>query len=210
MPRFKNYLGILYKDSILIRRNIGFLFFQFLIPVIQISLTCLCVGHEPFDLNFGIVNNETRLNSSDTRGSELFVSELSNTTFKKQFMNWSHAYELTKAGKLWGYVDLGENFTTDTILKFSDPLFPLDVIRGSNVNAYLDTTSQQINFIIQSKIAEAYQSFLVKFSPNFALQPPKEFFENPVVVSRVLKYFKPKMLIQWSDRCCNLRSIAVN
>jgi hypothetical protein len=184
MPKFKNYLGILYKDSILIRRNIGFLFFQFLIPVIQISLTCLCVGHEPFDLPFGIVNNETLMNKSDTRGSLMFIDELSNSTFKKQYMNWSYAYEQTKSGKLWGYVDLGANFTPDTIDKFSNLDFPNASIIGSNVNAYLDTTSQQISYTVQAKIAEAYQNFLIKFSSNFAVHPPKEFFESPIVVSR--------------------------
>lgn len=140
MPKLKNYLGILYKDSILIRRNIAFLFFQFLIPVIQISLTCLCVGHEPYNLNFGIVNNESN-KTSNNHGSLLFINQMSNRTFNKQYLNWSEAYTRTREGKLWGFVDMGENFTQDTLDKFSS-LEPSNAsLIGSNVNTYLDTTS---------------------------------------------------------------------
>lgn len=81
-PKWHNFLGLLMKDSILMRRNIGFLLFQFLIPVVQLSLFCLCIGREPFDLEFGVVNNETNFNSTNTAGS-LFVNELNSHTFTK-------------------------------------------------------------------------------------------------------------------------------
>jgi hypothetical protein len=56
--------------------------FQFLIPVIQICLFCLCIGGEPFDLKFGIVNNETIFNSTNN-ASLLYINELSDITFQK-------------------------------------------------------------------------------------------------------------------------------
>lgn len=111
--------------------------------MVQIALNFLCVGREPFDLNFGIVNNETLLNKSDARGSLLFIDQLSNQTFNKQYLNWSHAYQLTKAGKLWGYVDIGENFTRETIEKFSSFSPSDETILSSNVRVYLDTTSNK-------------------------------------------------------------------
>lgn len=33
-------------------------------------------------------------------------------------MNWSEADKLTKMGELWGFIDLSENFTQDTLQKF--------------------------------------------------------------------------------------------
>ena len=131
----------MYKDSILIRRNIAFLIFQFFLPVIQIALACLCIGHEPSNLSFGIVNNETLLNSSNTKGSIMYVDELNNSTFDKIYLNWLEAYTMTKQGKIWGFVDLSANFTQDTIDKFSGLTPSNQTLLGSNVNVYLDTTS---------------------------------------------------------------------
>jgi len=84
LPKWNNFLSILYKESILIRRNIGFLMFQFVIPIIQMALFCLCIGREPHDLKFGIVNNETIFNSQDN-ASLLYVNSLSDTIFDKVF-----------------------------------------------------------------------------------------------------------------------------
>ncbi len=116
LPRMHNYYGLLYKDSIQIRRNVGHLIFQFLIPCIQISLFCLCIGREPYNLNFGIVNNETIYNSTGNT-SVIYVDQLSDKTFKKQYMTWSEAYSKTKHGELWGFIDISKNFTDQTINK---------------------------------------------------------------------------------------------
>lgn len=57
-----------------------FLFFEFLIPVIQITLFCTCIGREPYDLQFGVVNNETIYNSS-YNFSNIYIDQLSKHTF---------------------------------------------------------------------------------------------------------------------------------
>ncbi len=48
------------------------------------ALFCLCIGREPHDLKFGIVNNETIFNSQDN-ASLLYVNSLSDTIFDKVF-----------------------------------------------------------------------------------------------------------------------------
>ncbi|CAF0942665.1 unnamed protein product [Brachionus calyciflorus] len=182
LPKFNNFLGALFKDSILIRRNYGFLIFQFLIPVIQISLFCLCIGREPFDLKFGIVNNETIYNSSEQFGAQMYIDELNNHTFKKQYLNWSEANSLAKKGKLWGFIDLSKDFTRDTIQKYN-PLKPENTsIVGSNINVHLDATNQQIALITQARIAEAYQSFLIKFIPFLPFPIDPKLLNSPIVL----------------------------
>ncbi len=69
------------------RRNIGFLLFQFLIPVIQMALFCLCIGKQPNDLKFGIVNNET-IQKSGYNASTLYINELSDKIFQKVQSNY--------------------------------------------------------------------------------------------------------------------------
>jgi hypothetical protein len=81
-PKWNNFKGVFYKDAILIKRSIGHLIFQFFLPVLQIALFCLCIGNDPFDLPFGIVNNETINNSTYSSGSD-FVNLLDDKTFDK-------------------------------------------------------------------------------------------------------------------------------
>lgn len=88
-----------------------------MVPVLQISLFCLCIGQEPYNLKFGIVNNETIYNSTNN-GSLLYVNELNEKTFNKQFVTWDEAYRLTRKGEMWGFVDISINFTQDTSDKY--------------------------------------------------------------------------------------------
>ena len=44
------------------------------------SLFCLCIGREPYDLKFGVVNNETIFSSSQN-GSLLYIDSLDKKTF---------------------------------------------------------------------------------------------------------------------------------
>ena len=73
----------MYKEFTLLRRTLGFLAIQFFIPVIQVSFYCLCIGLEPYNLKFGIVNNETIYNSTDKTASLMFINTLDNRTFAK-------------------------------------------------------------------------------------------------------------------------------
>lgn len=45
-------------------------------------------------------------------------------------MNWSQAYEQTMSAELWGFIDLSENFTQDTIRKFDSFLIDLFVLKN--------------------------------------------------------------------------------
>ncbi len=113
-----------------------FLCIEFLIPIIQISLFCLCIGRQPYDLNIGVVNNETIYNST-FNASLQYIRQLDNHTFNlvktvstghstwatflmilfnylKKYLNWSDAYNSVHEGKLWGFLDISRNFTQDT------------------------------------------------------------------------------------------------
>jgi hypothetical protein len=140
-PRWHNLKGLLYKNSILLRRDLGFLAFEFLIPVIQISLFCLCIGREPHELHVGIVNNETIYNSTQSPYSLIYVNQLSNYTFQKEFMNWSQAYQASKRGELWAFFDISLNFSQDSLNKYMNP-FSGDSNNGSFINLYTDATSK--------------------------------------------------------------------
>lgn len=178
LPKWNNLKGLFFKNSLLMRRNIGFLVFEFLIPVIQISLFCTCIGREPYGLQFGIVNNETIYNSTSD-SSLVFINELDNHTFSKKYMNWSDAYQHTKKGEIWGFFDISVNFTQDTQNKIFNPSNN-DTNNGSFINLYMDTTSQQIALTIQAKAVMAYQNFLQIFLEPFGLNPT--LFQTPIIL----------------------------
>lgn len=56
--------------------------FQFLLPVIQVSLICLCVGGDPKGIQVAIVNNET----SPSAFSQSFLSFLDNSSVQQVFV----------------------------------------------------------------------------------------------------------------------------
>ena len=59
-----------------------FLLFEFLLPAIQITLFCLCIGREPYNLHMCVVNNETCVsNTTGICGSVDFINRMDNRTF---------------------------------------------------------------------------------------------------------------------------------
>ena len=79
----------LYKDTIKCKRNTKLLLVQLLIPIIQITFFCLCIGRPPKNLPIGIVNYdnesspdlgnifESLLNSVGNIFESLLISRLS-------------------------------------------------------------------------------------------------------------------------------------
>ena len=51
------------------KRRIGFLIYQFVLPALQVSLFCLAIGQDPKDLPVAIVNAENEGNSCYFNGS---------------------------------------------------------------------------------------------------------------------------------------------
>jgi hypothetical protein len=137
----------------------------------------LCIGREPSELKFGIVNNETIYNTTNRNGSLMYIDELNNVTFDKHFLDWSDAYKSTKEGKLWGYLDIGQNFTQATTNKFF-----FQPANGSNINLYLDSSNQQITYLIQARVAEAYQNFLIKFIESLKLPIDPSLLQSPIIM----------------------------
>ena len=107
----------------------------------------------------------------------MYIDELNNRTFDKNFLDWSDAYKSTKEGKLWGYLDIGRNFTQATTNKFF-----FQPANGSNINLYLDSSNQQITYLIQARVAEAYQNFLIKFIESLKLPIDPSLLQSPIIM----------------------------
>ncbi|KAJ8315994.1 hypothetical protein KUTeg_006008 [Tegillarca granosa] len=154
LPAPRNIFAQVVKNLTLMKRNIGFLLFEFILPSIQIILFCLCIGRDPYDLHVAIVNNET----TGLQLGKLFINSLDNVTINK-----SNPYVCFSPF----FMDALAHSSCLLIL----PGVSNQTIDGSSVKLYLDMTNQQISVILQEKIMTGFQDFAEKLLNLVGLNP---------------------------------------
>lgn len=197
LPTFRNVIALFIKNVIMLRRQIGVLMFEFLLPVVQITLFCLCIGGDPRHLRMGVVNNETCSESNETLCfSGLFLKNLDSKLIVQENFSghFSDALSAARMGQTWGIIEIGENFTQCLIRRY----WPSGVeggevdngtIEGSTIHLYLDMTNQEISSTLTQEMMRAFQSFSeqmliqLKLSPTLAQTPIK--LESPIYGKRV-------------------------
>ncbi|KAK3107884.1 hypothetical protein FSP39_024401, partial [Pinctada imbricata] len=185
LPSISNIFAQFIKNMTLMKRNIGFLLFQFILPSIQIILFCVCIGGDPTNLNIAIVNNET----AGGLGS-LFIEKLDTSTINKVIhKDMNAALASVRDGDAWGVIAIGANFTTDLIARYSNISgINNQTIDGSSVHLYLDMTNQQIALTLEQSVAQTFQAFagvlLQTFHQNPALAQLPVVLEDPIYGSR--------------------------
>ncbi|XP_069787823.1 ABC transporter G family member 20 isoform X2 [Narcine bancroftii] len=156
LPKWRNIAALMIKTFIRIRRMPGFLIFQFFLPVLQISLICLCIGGNPKDLHVAVVNNDTGQPSL----SQNVLWHLDNNTIIQIHLNQSDAIKGIKDGKYWGAVGFGANYTQDILLRASQKMIENSTVDGGLIHVWLDMTNEQIALTIEQKLREAYEGFV--------------------------------------------------
>ncbi|XP_060735898.1 ABC transporter G family member 23 isoform X1 [Tachysurus vachellii] len=181
IPKRRNIAALTIKTMVRMRRNPGSLCFQFLLPVIQICLMCLCIGGDPKGIKVAVVNNET----SSSAYSHSFLSFLDNTSVYQVSLSHSAAFEGVHNGEFWGVVEFGENFTTYLTKRMFQPRVSRDIVEGGSVHVWLDLTNRQIGIMLQKKLHEAFQSFVKSKmgSQAYLVSVPVK-FEEPIYGSQ--------------------------
>ncbi|XP_062863493.1 ABC transporter G family member 23 isoform X2 [Trichomycterus rosablanca] len=177
IPKCRNIAALIMKTMVRMRRNPGSLCFQFLLPVIQICLMCLCIGGDPQGIEVAVVNNE----SGSSSYSHLFLSFLDNTSVHQVNLSHSEAFDGVQNGKYWGIIEFGENFTSYLTKRMFQPMVSKDVVEGGSVHVWLDLTNRQIAIMLQKKILEAFQAFIENKmgSKSYLVSVPIK-FEKPI------------------------------
>lgn len=80
---FSRISALLQKDISKCKRNKSLLVVQFLVPILQIMMFCLCIGRDPVNLNIGIYNEESLFDTTMFKIGEKFVEKLDQNTFKQ-------------------------------------------------------------------------------------------------------------------------------
>ncbi|XP_052805290.1 ABC transporter G family member 20-like [Mya arenaria] len=173
LPSANNIFAQFMKNIHLLRRRIGFLLFQFMLPLVEIVLFCLCIGNDPFGLHLSIVNEDT-----GPLGAA-FLSHLDNHSIVQDNYTGrgcAEAYHSVKQGESWGVIHISENFSTDLQIRFLGGMNISDsVINGSSVKIQMDSTNEQIAIVLIKKITDGFEAF--------AGETLKAFGKNPKLAS---------------------------
>ncbi|CAF0811762.1 unnamed protein product [Rotaria sordida] len=203
LPHMHKIYALMLKDLTVIKRSIGFLLFQFLIPVIQVALFCLCIGREPEHIPMALYNSEA-INGFPTGNLSLQLLNKINPDqiHFTSFNEFNKAMDAVKQGHYWGVAAIEFNFTQaikNKLLAFqTDPA----TLNASSLHLYLDMTNQQVSLTIQSIILNSTELFLKEVLSSYKIDPsiadPPVIIENPVygsIVPRFLNFAAPGMMI---------------
>lgn len=156
LPKWRNITALMIKTMVRMKRMPGSLCFQFLLPVIQISLICLCVGGDPKGIQVAVVNNET----SSSSYSHSLLSFLDNSSVHQVHLSQKEAFDGIYNGEYWGVIGFGQNFTSYLTKRMIQRQVSRDVVDGGSVHVWLDLTNRQIALMLQKKLHEAFQAFV--------------------------------------------------
>ncbi|XP_059166224.1 ABC transporter G family member 20-like [Physella acuta] len=167
LPSKKNISAVAIKNLISMKRNLVLLSFEFMVPVVQIILFCVCIGAEPRDLRVSICNEDI-----DDLGS-LFLGFLNNKTITKVMRDdIDSAVMDVKMGNSWSAMHIKQNFSLDLITRYDEGLHASNqTIDGSTVWLYMDMSNQQIAFTIQSRVMLAFRDFSRMLLESFGYNP---------------------------------------
>ncbi|XP_061084690.1 ABC transporter G family member 20 [Conger conger] len=156
LPKCRNIAALMIKTMVRMKRMPGFLCFQFLLPAIQISLMCLCIGGDPRAIPVAVVNNET----SQSSLSRSLLSFLDNTSVHQVPMSHAEAFAGIRGGEYWGILGFGKNFSSYLRRRVLQTKVPVEIVEGGSVHLWQDFTNRQIALMLQKKLEEAFQSFV--------------------------------------------------
>lgn len=158
LPKGRNIGALVIKTMVRMKRMPGSLCFQFLLPVIQISLICLCVGGDPKGIKVAVVNNDTSPPSASY--SQSLLSFLDNSSVIQVPVPHNEAFEGVYKGEYWGVVGFGQNFTSYLTKRILQRQVSKEVIDGGSVHVWLDLTNRQIGLMLQKQLHQAFQAFV--------------------------------------------------
>ncbi|XP_061647148.1 ABC transporter G family member 23 isoform X10 [Phyllopteryx taeniolatus] len=156
IPKWRNIAALTIKTLLRMKRMPGSLCFQFLLPVIQMSLICLCVGGDPKGIRVAVVNNET----SAIAFSPSLLSFLDNSSVEQVSLSHAEAFRGIGDGKYWAVIGFSKNFSACLVNRMFQKNVSRETINGGSVHVWLDQTNRQIALMLQQKLYEAFQAFV--------------------------------------------------
>ncbi|PIK48583.1 putative ABC transporter G family member 23-like isoform X2, partial [Apostichopus japonicus] len=185
-PSLLNLWALIVKDLIKMVRTPGGLAFQFLIPVLEVCLFCLCVGVPPKNLPMAVVNND-QPPFLFPHLSERYLTYLSNETITKKYVaSYTEAYDNAKNGDYWGIIHFEKNYSRALVNRFLTDATDNSTLDSSLIYINLDMSNQQIALSLQQELLTSYEDFLHDLLVQYDTNPELgkiPVYEGPAVNS---------------------------
>uniref|UniRef100_A0A2H1V3S8 SFRICE_015531 n=1 Tax=Spodoptera frugiperda TaxID=7108 RepID=A0A2H1V3S8_SPOFR len=219
------YKAVFIKSIQQFARHPGGLIFSILFPIIQVVAFFAAVGHDPRDLQIGVVNDEaalspfglkicsntslvtTVLQEDETCDLYMlscwFLEEMEKKMlFPTVFNSTEEARNAVATGKLYGALHFSRNFSAALGKRVADGEVDDDIVEDSSVSVWLDMTNHQISNFMKTQLHKAYESFTRRAMiacgrPDNLVQIPVH-FEKPVYGKsepQVVSFMAPGILI---------------
>uniref|UniRef100_A0A8C6Q110 ATP-binding cassette, sub-family H, member 1 n=1 Tax=Nothobranchius furzeri TaxID=105023 RepID=A0A8C6Q110_NOTFU len=175
LPKGRNIAALVIKTMVRMKRMPGSLCFQFLLPVIQISLICLCVGGEPKGIQVAVVNNDTSPSSYST----LLLTFLDNSSVH-QVSSYPSCFTLITS-QCYRCVFQILTLFLGFIFRVLQRQVSKEVVDGGSVHVWLDLTNRQIGLMLQKELQQAFEAFMTNRlgSMSYLAEMPVK-FEEPI------------------------------
>ncbi len=117
----KHLTACVLKDSVILIRNKPLMVFQFLLPLIQISIILLAIGGNPKDVPIAVVNEDQGYMFGASL-SERYISYLQKGDLVKLefYKTLDEAEDSALNGKVTGVAYFGQNYTRDLVSRALD------------------------------------------------------------------------------------------
>ena len=174
------FLTLLWKNYIRSIRHPLLIVFQYVLPVIQITLFGICIGGDPFDVKLGIVNEELTPHMS-----KLFIQHLDPYFVQLHHLSSeAEAKGMVLRTELWGYLHIQSNFSESLIARLDahnrgDPSD--ETINSSRILIHADLTDRLVSLTIQRSLDQSFQDFMRSALIEFGVK--EEIATLPIVPS---------------------------
>ncbi|CAM4940454.1 unnamed protein product [Rotaria socialis] len=167
----RSLCALLIKDILKFQRNPLMLIIQFLVPILQIALFCLCVGRKLSNIPFGFISRETIGSSS---ASELILNKIDRNVFKIiEYKTIDEAQRLFDVGYLSGIINIGENFSRELIEKTTHCSFSnVNKYNDSQFTMYMDQTNRQMVYTIAEEFVRIFKTIDTDYHLGFFTSTP--------------------------------------
>uniref|UniRef100_A0A6M2DJ84 Putative lipid exporter abca1 n=1 Tax=Xenopsylla cheopis TaxID=163159 RepID=A0A6M2DJ84_XENCH len=196
--------ALIWKNFLWMWRNVGVMAFIIGLPVAQIVLFCLSIGHDPVGLHMAVFNgelnttlwgDEARTDPSScpvTRGcnqtllSCRYLSHLRDRKAELEFYaDEDLALEAVRRGKVWGSIVFAHNYTESLVERMEQGRnAPDDILAAADIDVTMDMSNQQIGTLLYRDIQYAFGDFIKQLLRDCDIDPnvgniPLQ-FRNPV------------------------------
>eukprot|EP01136_Pigoraptor_vietnamica_P017299 Opistho-1_new@62267 len=170
-----NTKTVVYKNITRMRRNYGFLAFQFLLPCLQIILFCLAIGADPKGLRVAIYNADQGFPADSgfnfTMSGRYLAILDHNVIHQVPVFSPIDGRDRIRRGDCWGMLEFGANYSVDLFIRATHAVTDLSVIYGSSLNVTLDATDQQIAISIEQKVSQAFEILVASTLQDLGMDP---------------------------------------